>query len=77
MIRVTELDNSSLMLNSDLIQYVQETPDTVIVLINGEAVRVRESAAEVRQRVIEFRSEIGEAARVLAALAMEGADRNG
>ena len=66
------------MLNSDLIQHVQETPDTVIVLINEEAFRVRESAAEVRRRVIEFRSEIAEGARVLAALRdAKGNGRNG
>ncbi len=59
MIRVTDLDDRSLILNSDLIQHVQETPDTVIVLITGESFRVAESAEEVRRKVIEFRREIG------------------
>ncbi len=58
MIHVTDLDDRALILNSDLIQHIQETPDTVIVRLTGESFRVRESAAEVRQKVIEFRREI-------------------
>jgi flagellar protein FlbD len=76
MIRVTELNDVELTLNSDLIQQVQETPDTVIVLINGEAFRVQESAAEVRRRVIEFRAEITQTARVMAALNKDVEGRN-
>jgi flagellar protein FlbD len=59
MIRVTDLDERVLILNSDLIQHIQETPDTVIVLITGESFRVVETAEEVRQRVIEFQREVG------------------
>jgi flagellar protein FlbD len=59
MIRVTDLDYRTFMLNSDLIQHIQETPDTVVVLVNGESFRVRETSEDVRRKVIEFRREVG------------------
>jgi flagellar protein FlbD len=68
MIRVTDLDYRTFMLNSDLIQHIQETPDTVVVLVNGESFRVRETSEDVRRKVIEFRREVGAGAARPAAL---------
>lgn len=58
MIRVTRLNSSLLILNSDLIEHIESTPDTVITLTTGQSVRVRESADEVVQRIVEFRRAI-------------------
>jgi flagellar protein FlbD len=58
MIRLTRLNNQGLMVNSDLIQFVEESPDTVITLTIGEKIVVRESAEEVLARVIEFRRSV-------------------
>lgn len=58
MIRVTRLNSSPLILNSDLIEHIEATPDTVITLTTGQSVRVRESADEVVQRIVAFRREI-------------------
>lgn len=55
MIRVTRLNSSPLILNSDLIEHIESTPDTVITLTTGQSVRVRESADEVVARIVEFR----------------------
>jgi flagellar protein FlbD len=55
MIRLTRLNRVSLILNSDLIEHIDITPDTVITLTNGQIVRVLEAADEVIRRVIEFR----------------------
>jgi flagellar protein FlbD len=78
MIKVTDPDHQLFMLNSDLIQYIHETPDTVIVLVTGESMRVLDSAEEVRQRIIEFRREIGACGHVpaleLGKRAEKGAD---
>ena len=64
MIELTRLNNSSLVVNSDLIQYVESAPDTTLTLVNGEKVVVRESAAEVIDLAIAFRARLmGEAAR--------------
>jgi flagellar protein FlbD len=58
MIRLTRLNQVSLVLNSDLIEHVEMTPDTVIALTNGQKFVVRETPEEVIQRVIEFRRSI-------------------
>jgi flagellar protein FlbD len=61
MIQLTRLNSTRLAVNSDLIQYVEEAPDTIITLVNGEKLVVRETAAEVIERVLAFRRSIGEA----------------
>ncbi len=58
MIRVTRLNSSSLILNSDLIEHIEVIPDTVITLTTGQSLRVRESADELVQRIVEFRRSI-------------------
>ena len=55
MIRVTQLNQISIVLNCDLIEHIETTPDTVITLTNAQKMMVLESADEVIQRVIEFR----------------------
>ena len=54
-IRLTRLNGNGLTLNSDLIKFVEKSPDTVITLTNGEKVIVREAEDEVIRRVLEFR----------------------
>lgn len=58
MIQLTRLNNTTLALNCDLIKYVEESPDTVITLVNGEKLVVRETARQVIERVREFRRSI-------------------
>ena len=58
MIRLTRFNHAPLTLNCDLIQHIEETPDTVITLTTGEIVRVRESADEIVERVVAFRRRI-------------------
>ncbi len=55
MVQLTRLNNHPLLLNSDLIKFVEESPDTVITLITGEKIVVRESAEQVVEKLIEFR----------------------
>lgn len=55
MIQLTKLNNQPLAVNADLIKFVEQAPDTVLTLISGEKVVVRESAEEVIRRIIEFR----------------------
>ncbi len=55
MIPLTRLNNSSLILNSDLIKFVEQSPDTVLTLVNNEKILVRESAETVVERIVEFR----------------------
>jgi flagellar protein FlbD len=58
MIQLTRLNNSKLAINSDLIKFVEEAPDTVLTLVTGEKVVVRETTAAVIERVREFRRSI-------------------
>jgi len=58
MIQLTRLNNSTLTINSDLIKFVEQSPDTVITLLNGEKVLVQEPVGEILKRVIEFRRRI-------------------
>ena len=58
MVRLTRLNHLPLVLNSDLIEHIEETPDTVITLTTGQIVRVLETANQVIQRIVEFRRRI-------------------
>lgn len=58
MIYVTRLNHTPVVLNSDLIEHVETTPDTVISLTNGQKMMVLESADEIIHRVVRFRRSI-------------------
>ncbi|HTS47919.1 MAG TPA: flagellar FlbD family protein [Bryobacteraceae bacterium] len=58
MIRLTRINRVPLVLNADLIEHVETTPDTVIAMTNGQKFMVMESADEVIDKVIEFRRAI-------------------
>jgi len=58
MIQLTRLNNHPLVVNSDLIKFVEQAPDTVITLLNGEKIVVRESAQDVLERVVQFRRSV-------------------
>jgi flagellar protein FlbD len=58
MIRLTRINHVPLVLNSDLIEHLEATPDTVIALTTGQKLVVLESADEVIQKVIDFRRSI-------------------
>jgi flagellar protein FlbD len=55
MIQVTRINHLPLVLNADLIEHMESTPDTVISLTNGQKLVVLESVDEVVKRVIAFR----------------------
>ena len=55
MIRVTRINHRPLILNSDLIEHMETTPDTVISLTNGQKYVVLETAEDVVELVVEFR----------------------
>jgi flagellar protein FlbD len=55
MIQLTRINHLPMVLNSDLIEHLESTPDTVISLTTGKKMVVRETVEEVVRRVIEFR----------------------
>ena len=54
MIRLTRLNDRPFIVNADLIRTVEENPDTVITLVSGEHLMVKESMDEVVRRTIEY-----------------------
>lgn len=59
MINVTRFNHSELMINADLIEFVEQTPDTVITTVTGRKVLVLESAEEIRHRIVAYRRSFG------------------
>jgi flagellar protein FlbD len=55
MIDVTRLNRSSVVLNCDLIEFIENTPDTVITLKNDQKITVLETAEEIVNRVRAWR----------------------
>ncbi|MBX5465401.1 MAG: flagellar FlbD family protein [Clostridia bacterium] len=58
MIWLTRLNGDELVVNADMIETVEATPDTVITLANGHRWIVAESPDEVIRRVVAYRREI-------------------
>ena len=55
MIEVTKINDKKIILNADLIETVEETPDTVITLVSGKKIIVKESRQDVKNLVISYR----------------------
>ena len=55
MIKVSRLNKEEFYVNSELIEFIEETPNTVITLTNGKKVVVRESIEEIVKRVVVFK----------------------
>jgi flagellar protein FlbD len=56
LIKVTRLNNQEVFVNSDLILFVEKSPETILTLQNGKKVTIKESIQEVVDRIIEFKS---------------------
>lgn len=55
MIRVSRLNGKEFVINAELIETIDESPDTVITLVQGHKYVVRESFDEVIARIINYR----------------------
>jgi flagellar protein FlbD len=55
MIMLHRLDGKSIVVNSDLIEFIESIPDTIITLTSGNKFIVRESVPDVQQAVVNFR----------------------
>jgi flagellar protein FlbD len=75
MIELRLINNDTpIVLNSDLIEFLEATPDTVISLSTGKKMIVRESVTEVIDKIVEFRRRIGGSAQDLACDPQSGHD---
>jgi len=55
MIRLTKLNDQEIVINEDLIEFVESTPDTIVSLVDGKKIMVRETPDEIIERVAAFR----------------------
>jgi flagellar protein FlbD len=58
MIELTRLNGNPMVLNSDLIKTAEASPDTMLTLITGEKLIVREDCGEVVERVLAYRARL-------------------
>lgn len=58
MIKLTRLNHSEFYLNPDLIKAIEQTPDTIITLVNDDHILVREQTEEIIDRIVDFRVRI-------------------
>ncbi len=54
MIQVTRLDGSPVVINAELIELVETTPDTVLSLTTSKKMVIRESVQEVVDRIVRY-----------------------
>lgn len=54
MISVTRLNGHQVVVNAELIKLLESTPDTMITLINGERIIVKEALDEIVRRAVEY-----------------------
>ena len=58
MIELTKMNGQKILVNVDLIETVEETPDTVLTLLNGKKIIVKEHRQEVKNLVKSFKRDI-------------------
>ena len=60
MIKLTRLNQTAVVVNAEMIEFVEAIPDTILSLVSGKKVMVTESVDEVIERVIAYRRRCAE-----------------
>ncbi len=58
MIKVKKINGRDLIINAELIEFVEKTPDTIISMTTGKKIIVKDTTEELIKKVIEYRREI-------------------
>ena len=58
MIELTRLNDTKFILNAELIEFIEEVPDTVIALTTGKKLFVKENKYEIRDLVVRYKQEV-------------------
>lgn len=72
MIKVTRLNGKHFWLNPHLIEFMEETPDTVVSLITGKKIVIKETTEEVLELIIKYRRGLGEGGGEIAPIIFRG-----
>jgi flagellar protein FlbD len=59
MIKLTRFNHTEIVMNAELIEHIEATPDTVVSSVTGRKLLVLESVDEVIRRVVEYRRQVG------------------
>lgn len=54
MVTLTRLNERPVVVNAELIKLIESTPDTLITLINGDHILVRETVEEIVEKAVEY-----------------------
>jgi flagellar protein FlbD len=55
MVKITRLNDSVLIINADMIQFLEATPDTIITLTDGRKVVAKESVDDIIEKVVDYK----------------------
>ena len=58
MVELTKISGQKVLVNPDLIELVEETPDTIVIFTTGRKLIVKESRQEIRNLVKSYRKDI-------------------
>ena len=58
MIGLTRLNSKRFVVNAELIRYVETTPDTMITMVGGDKIMVKETVEEVVARAMQYQRDI-------------------
>lgn len=59
MIELTQLSGKTFWINPHQIEYIEKTPDTMLSMLSGKRIVVREEVPVVIDRIVEYRRRIG------------------
>ena len=60
MIKVTRLNGEPIYLNSNLIEFIEATPDTMITLTTGKKIIIKENIDYIIERIVEYNAKISQ-----------------
>ena len=58
MISLNRLNGRNIVINAEMIEYIEKTPDIIISLTNGKKIVVKDELAEIIDKVIEYKRKI-------------------
>jgi len=71
MIKVTRINREQIVVNAELIEFLEETPDSIISLTTGKKLAVVETIAEIIDMIIRYRQQIHNSCRLTHSLGNE------
>jgi flagellar protein FlbD len=58
MIRLTKINGTAIVVNAELLEMVESTPDTIVSLSTGKKILVKDTIDEVIQKVVAYKKEV-------------------